>query len=521
MRAGVLGLSVCLVGLGAVLGPLARAATSGDCTRLAGLKLKHTRIVAAETLEGPTFTPPPAPVAAQGAQPPAPLGELPTFCRVRAIIDPAIQFELWLPLSNWNGKFEGTGNGGYAGAIVYTALAAGLRRHYAVSSTDMGHVSTAPDPGSWALGHAGLIVDQGYRAQHETALRSKEIVVAFYGNKPRLSYFVGCSSGGWQGMTEAQRYPNEYNGIVAGAPAFEVIHLHAGTLWTHLATQEIAADKFRLITDAVLARCDAADGVKDGLLQDPRTCKFSPAELACREGQDSSRCLTAGEVAALQRIYDGLRDSSGAVIYPGWPRGVEYALPMMRQPFVAALASSTFKDMVFGDPSWDYHQIDYERDVRRADAKLGAVLNNFSTDLTAFRRAGGKLILWHGWDDPLISPLHTLEYYRAVATFFAGGGQVGAGDDAKAVEAISGFARLFLAPGVNHCGGGPGPDTFDALGALEAWVEHGVAPEQMIASHQTQGTVDRTRPVCAYPRTAVYSGSGSTDEAKSFSCRIP
>jgi feruloyl esterase len=520
MGRGMLGLGVWLLAIGAWASPV-YASTPADCARIASLKLKETRIVGAEIVDGATFTPPAAPAAAPNARPPTPLGDLPPFCRVRGVIAPAIQFELWLPLSDWNGKFEGTGNGGYAGAIVYTALAAGVRRHYAVSSTDMGHTSTAPDPGSWALGHPELIVDQGYRAQHETALRSKQIVAAFYGAKPRLSYFVGCSSGGWQGMTEAQRYPHEYNGIIAGAPAFEVIHLHAGTLWTYLAAQQIAAEKFRMITDAVLAKCDASDGVKDGLLQNPQACTFAPAELACREGQDPTMCLTAQEVSALGKIYDGLHDSSGAVIYPGWPHGVEYALTMTRQPFVAALASSTFKDMVFEDPGWDYHHIDYGRDVRRADAKLGAILNNFSPNLTEFRHAGGKLILWHGWDDPLISPLHTLEYYRAVAKVFASHGHSASVDDAGAIAAISDFARLFLAPGVNHCGGGPGPDTFDALSALEAWVEHGTAPEQMTASHQTNGAVDRTRPLCAYPRTAAYVGSGSTDEAKNFSCRMP
>lgn len=520
MGRGLLGLGVGLLLLGTAMSPFAHAATAADCARIPSLKLKDTRIVAAEVQDGGSFTAAAA-TTAPDARPPAPLQGLPAFCRVRGVIAPAIQFEVWLPLAEWNGKFEGTGNGGYAGAIVYTALATGLRRHYAVSSTDMGHVSTSPDPGSWALGHPELVIDQGYRAQHETALRSKEIVSAFYGSKPRLSYFVGCSSGGWQGMTEAQRYPREYNGIIAGAPAFEVIHLHAGTLWTYLAAQDIAVEKFRLITDAVLAKCDSADGVKDGLLQNPQACGFAPSELACHPGQDTSHCLTGREVTALQKIYDGLHDASGAVIYPGWPRGVEYALPLTRQPFVAALASSTFKDMVFGDPSWDFHRIDYERDVRQADAKLGAALNNFSPDLAAFRGAGGKLILWHGWDDPLISPLHTLEYYRTVAKFFAKRAHSSSTSEAAAVAAISDFARLFMAPGVNHCGGGPGPDTFDALGALEAWVEHGTAPEQMVASHQTKGAIDRTRPLCAYPRTAAYGGSGSTDDAKNFSCRMP
>jgi len=506
-RGPLLTLVALLLGCGPALVHAANAANV-DCARLAHLEFKNAHVLSAETLSGPSFLPP-------GAK--EPLEGLPPFCRVTGVIAPAIHFEVWLPLAGWNGKFEGTGNGGYAGAIVYRELADGLRRHYATADTDMGHKSTSPDPGSWALGHPQLVIDQGYRAQHETALKAKAIVRAFYRAEPRHSYFVGCSSGGWQGLTEAQRYPREYDGIVAGAPAMEVIHLHAGTIWTNLAASEIAPSKFRLVTDAVLAKCDASDGVKDGLLTDPPRCHFSPAELACRQGESPERCLTPTEVAAFQRIYDGLHFSSGQPIYPGWPRGVEYALTLTRTPFVAALAASTFKDMVFDDPSWDYHRIDYDRAVRLADRKVGAILNNSSPDLEAFRHAGGKLILWHGWADPLISPLHTLEYYRNVAAYFAGTARAG---DAE-IAAIQDFARLYLAPGVNHCGGGPGPDQFDALGALERWVEHGVAPERIVASHLTHGVVDRTRPLCPYPRIAVYLGRGSTDEAQSFACRRP
>ena len=496
MKRRLLGLSgwvlVAIFGLASRIG---WSASANDCSRLTQLRLPDSRILSAETIHGPSFTPP---VQAAGPGPagsPAALEELPPFCRVSAVVSPAVHFELWLPLTDWNGKFEGTGNGGYAGAIVYSALALGVRRHYAVASTDMGHTSTAPDPGSWALGHPELIVDQGYRAQHETAVRSKEIVRAFYRAKPRLSYFVGCSSGGWQGLTEAQRYPQEYNGIVAGAPAFEVIHLHAGTLWTHFAALTIGADKFRLITDAVLAKCDAADGVKDGLLQDPRACKFVPVELACRQGQDPAKCLTDVEVTALQKIYNGLHSSTGQLIYPGWPRGVEYALPAMRQPFVAALAASTFKDMAFADPSWDYHHIDFARDVRRADEKVGAVLNNFSPNLKEFRAAGGKPILWHGWDDPLISPLHTLEYYEKMAAYLSGHTAPGL-RGRRGPRSRTGFCPP-SSPQRQPLRGGPGPDTFDALAALEGWVEHGTAPEQLVASHKTNGTVDRTRPLCA------------------------
>jgi feruloyl esterase len=488
----------------------ARAANGAhaDCTSLAQLSLKSAHVLSAQEVSGPAFLPPEAR---------EPLEGLPSFCRVTGVISPAIRFEVWLPLADWNGKFEGTGNGGYAGAIVYRELADGVRRHYATANTDMGHKSTTPDPGSWALHHPELVIDQGYRAQHETALTAKTIIRAFYRTEPRRSYFVGCSSGGWQGLTEAQRYPREYDGIVAGAPAMEVIHLHAGTIWTNLAANQIAPTKFPLIASAVLEKCDANDGVKDGLLTDPRTCHFSPSELACRAGQKPETCLTPAEVTALENIYQGLHFSSGQEIYPGWPRGLEYALTLTRTPFVAALAASTFKDMVFEDPSWDYQHIDYDRAVRLADQRVGAILNNSSPDLKAFRSAGGKLILWHGWADPLISPLHTLEYYQKVAAYLTRGAR---GETAQ-IGGIADFARLFLAPGVNHCGGGPGPDQFDAVGALEGWVERGVAPESIIASHLTHGTVDRTRPLCAYPRVAVYLGRGSSDDAANFACREP
>ncbi len=507
----------------ATLTPAAFAAGvgPGDCGGLVRLKLKDTRILAAETVSGPSFTPPgTTPGAPPGTLPGAPraLTDLPAFCRVSALIAPAIRFELWLPLSDWNGKLEGTGNGGYSGAIVYRELADGVRRHYATADTDMGHQSTFPDPGSWALGHPQLVIDQGYRAQHLTAVESKAIVRAYYGKRPRRSYFVGCSSGGWQGLTEAERYPHDYDGIVAGAPATEVVHLHASQIWIYLAAVKIAPAKLRLIANAVLADCDASDGVKDGLITDLRACHFSPSELACKVGESTADCLTPTEVGALEDIYSGPHDSSGKSIYPGLARGVEPALVLARQPFVAALVASTFKDMVFEDPSWDFHHIDYDRDVRLGDRKVGAILNDASPDLRAFRRAGGKLILWHGWADPFISPLHTLEYYQKVAAFLAGPRP---GSEDAEIASIQRFARLFLAPGVNHCGGGPGPDQFDALAALEGWVERGVAPERIVAAHLTHGVVDRTRPLCAYPRVARYLGHGSTDDAASFACRLP
>jgi feruloyl esterase len=270
-----------------------------------------------------------------------------------------------------------------------------------------------------------------------------------------------------------------------------------------------------MISEAVIAKCDARDGVKDGLISDPLGCNFKPRELACRSGQDPKRCLTPTEVTALEQIYAGAHYSNGESVYPGWPRGMEFALLQARSSRVAALGASTFADMVYEDPQWDFHSINYDRDVKAADKKIGAVMNDGSTDLDAFRHAGGKLILWHGWSDPLISPLHTLAYYQKLAAHFSAPGTA----QEAAVGQVADFARLFLAPGVMHCGRGPGPDTFDSVAALDAWVEKGVAPDSMVATHRTAGKADRTRPLCAYPHKAVYDGKGDSNDAASFSCK--
>jgi feruloyl esterase len=526
MRTGI-SLLCSVAALCAVLARPAAADPAADCAGLDHLKLTDTSHIEAAVVEGPQFTPPaPPPPTSQNVQEPreraavpapqaAVLANLPAFCRVTGVIKPAIHFEVWLPLKDWNGKLEGTGNGGYNGAIVYTALATGLLKHYATANTDMGHLATSPDPGIWALHHPELVKDQGYRAQHETAVKAKAIVQAFYGKHPSRSYFIGCSSGGWEALTEAHRYPHDYDGIIAGAPASEVVHLHAEQIWGYLAATQIPAEKFPLIAHAVLAKCDAKDGVTDGLISDPLGCDFQPQELACKPGQGPESCLDPKEVTALEQLYAGAHYSSGSPVYPGWPRGVEPALIQARSPRVAALGASTFRDMVFDDPEWDFHGINYDRDVKRADDRIGEVMNDGSTDLAEFRRAGGKLILWHGWSDPLISALHTLEYYKKLAAHFAPPGT----DSQVALAQVSNFARLFLAPGVYHCGGGPGPDTFDSVAALEEWVEHGVAPDSLIAAHRTQAQVDRTRPLCAFPKSAVYDSHGDINAADSFHCQ--
>jgi feruloyl esterase len=484
------------------------SAEAGSCASLASLQLPETTITAAEEVAGPSFAPP------RGEA----LSNLPRFCRVAATSAPAVRFEVWLPIDGWNGRYQGVGNGANGGSIVYGAMAAALRAGYATASTDTGHTSANARDARWAVGHPELVADFGYRAIHLTAEHAKAIVAAFYARPPDHSYFASCSTGGRQGLMEAQRFPDDYDGIVAGAPAANWTRFEAGGhLWVVTALNKdpdsyIPATKLRALGDAVTAACDRNDGIADGLLSDPRTCRFDPAELTCRDGHDDEKCLTPKQVKAVKDIWAGARNSAGQV-YPGYMPGAEaaggWATYMSgsgpRSGSHWLQADNVFKYMVFEDPSWDFRTFDYDRDLAIAEAKLGDTMDAFDPDLSRFRARGGKLLLYHGWNDPSISPLNTIDYYERV--------------DAAASGSAGSFVRLFMVPGMLHCGGGPGPSSFDMLGALEAWVEEGRAPERIVASHEAGGRVDRTRPLCAYPGTAVYTGSGSTDEDANFVCR--
>jgi len=471
------------------------------CERLATLVLPDTTIGAAVSVP---------------ASPPDP-----AYCRVEGVVAPAVRFEVRLPAAGWNGKFQGVGNGAFAGFINTAAMAAAVARGYAAASTDTGHVANPLDA-SWALGHPELVVDFGHRGIHVMTTAAKAVVEAFYGAPPAHSYFVGCSTGGKQGLTEAQRYPEDYDGIVAGAPANFFTHLTIGSNWVSRALHAdpasvIPANQLALVAAAVLGRCDARDGVADGLLDDPRRCRFRPAQLRCKDGA-ADTCLSAAQVTGLKKVYAGAHTASGRRLFPGQPPGGElgpggWALWIAgATPGLAhAIQDSFFKYMVFEDPAWDWRTFDVDRDVAVTDAKLTAVLNATDPDLGPFRGRGGKIVLYHGWSDPAISPLNSIDYYQRVVATARRRGAGPAGD----------VVRLFLAPGMQHCGGGPGPDTFDALDALERWVEQGVAPERMVASHMTGGVVDRTRPLCPYPRVARWDGIGSTDDAASFFCAGP
>jgi feruloyl esterase len=486
---------------------------ASSCARLASLALPDTTITSAAIVMGPSFTP------AGGSA----LANLPAFCRVAATIRPAVRFEVWLPLSSWNGKFQGVGNGANAGSISYAAMAAALRRGYATASTDTGHQTENARDARWALGHPELVVDFAYRALHVTTEHAKKVVRAFYEQPATRSYYVGCSTGGRQGLMEAQRFPEDYDGIIAGAPAANWTRFQVGGhLWAVLATNKdpesyIPAGKLPIINDAVNAACDAADGVKDGVLEDPRRCQFDPRTLTCRAGQDPSTCLTAKQAKAVDDIWTGPHDRADRLVYPPYTRGAEAAGgwaayttgggPLSGNHFEQA--DNVLKYMVFENPAWDFRTFDYDRDVAFADKKLAATMNAFDPDLSGLRKRGAKLLLYHGWNDPSISPLNTVNYYESVVS------RAGDGEGAAA------FIRLFMVPGMLHCSGGPGTDRFDMLKAMEDWVERGIVPESVPASHATGGVVDRTKPLCAYPKVAVYRGSGSTNEAASFACELP
>jgi feruloyl esterase len=444
-------------------------------------------------------------------------GDLPPFCRVAATLRPSadsdIKIEVWLPLTNWNGKFQAVGNGGFAGSIEYNFMAAALRSGYATSSTDGGHVGDSSD-GSFALGHPEKVVDLGYRAVHEMTVVAKALIAAFYGDGPKFSYWNGCSQGGRQGLREAQQYPNDYDGIIAGAAAANQPNHYSGSLWVASATLKdpvsfIPREKFPLINRAVLAACDARDGVADDVLEDPRRCDFDPKTLSCTDASGES-CLTPEQVNAVRQIYAPARNPrTGEEIWPGLMRGSELGWAAQAGgPAPIRLATDFFKYLVFDDPNWDWRSFDFDRDVATATAKVGAIVTTMNPDLEAFRSRGGKLIMYHGWNDPLIAPENSVKYYTSVVDRFGR-------------DRADQFIRLFMAPGVQHCRGGQGPDTFDSVAALDAWVERAVAPNSLVASRVINGKVDRTRPLCSYPRVAVYKGSGSTDNAANFECRVP
>lgn len=464
------------------------------------------------------------------ARPDAPPARVPAFCRVEGVVKPELKFELWLP-AQWNHKFVAVGNGGMAGSVPQNSMVEPLNRGYATGSTDTGHTSSGDD-GSWALGHMERLLNYAARGIHVMAQADQAIIRAYYGAAPAYSYFNGCSFGGKQALTEAQRYPNDFDGIIVGDPANNFTrHYIGGHLYDGLLMDGdgyIPAAKVPLIGSAVNAACDMLDGVKDGVLTDPRRCHLDPAVLQCKSG-DAPDCLTAAQVSSVRKLWAGLRDAEGQQIYPGLMPGgeldpggwVNYLSGTGPGKGRHAILSNTFfRYMVFEDPNWDYHNFrftaapGFDNDIQITEDKVASIFNATDPNLGPFRAHGGKLIHYHGWSDPDIPPMNSVNYYESVVKAMNGNRSGGLRDTQE-------FYRLFMVPGMQHCGGGPGTSRFDMLTALEQWVEQKKAPEQIQAAHLTNGKVDRTRPLCVYPQEAKYKGTGDTNDAANFACALP
>lgn len=488
---------------------------AATCESLASLKLPNATITLANTVAAGSFAPPtPGGSGMAGRAAFTQFENLPSFCRVTATLTPTgdsdIKIEVWMPVSGWNGELESVGNGGWAGTISYPALALALTDGYATASTDTGHVGANA---RFALGHPEKLLDFGYRAVHEMTVTAKAIIEAFYRQGPTRSYWNGCSTGGRQGLAEAQLYPADYNGISAGAPANYMTHLQAWSLWVARVVHKdeasyIPPEKYPVIHRAALEACDSLDGLKDGLIGDPRLCHFDPKVLTCK-GEDTPSCLTAAQVEATQKLYSPLKNPrTGEQIFPGFEPGSELLWGGLAGPRPFTIPLDFFRYVVFKSPDWDFHALNFDNDVALADKQDHHVLNDIDPNLKEFFGRGGKLLMYHGWSDQLIAPLNTVNYYESVRK------SVGAGKSANS-------ARLFMFPGMAHCGGGEGPNRFDTTGTLAQWVERGEVPDKMVASHFTNGVVDRTRPLCPYPQMAAYKGSGSTDDAANFVCKAP
>jgi feruloyl esterase len=434
------------------------------------------------------------------------------FCRVFLKIAPTtdsdIKVEVWLPIGGWNGKLQAVGNGDAAGVISYDGMIEAVGRGFATSSTDTGHVGNTM---AFALGHRDKYVDFGYRAVHEMTISAKAIVEAFFGTAPTHAYWNGCSQGGRQGITEAIRYPSDFDAIIAGAPPVTYMQLHAVRLalnrFVHRSADSyIPPEKYPLIHRAALDACDVLDGVADGLIADPSACRFDPAILECRNGDEAS-CLTPSQVATARGMYSPITDpATGQVVSaPLLQPGSELGWGRLAGAEPLTNAVEPFKYVVFNNREWNWRAFRLKTDLPRALQVDGGVVNRTDANLQTFFDAGGKLLMYHGWSDPQVPPLATIGYFNAVLR------ATGAPRRGTAIE-------LYMQPGVNHCWGGEGPDTFDAVGALDQWVLTGHAPTHITALHTSEVGVDRTRPLCPYPEVAQYIGTGSVDQAANFRC---
>ena len=514
-------------------------AAAATCESLALQKPPDGKITSAEVVAAGSFTPPgPGGVLAGGTGGDAGFRAAPAFCRVTATLTPSadsdIKIEVWMPVENWNGKLVGTGNGVWAGSISYSSLAEPLARGYATMATDGGHTGNGMSV-AFAAGHPEKLVDFGYRAVHEMTVKAKFFIEAFYGKKEQRSLWVSCSTGGRQGLMASYRYPDDFVGISSMAPANPMVDLMIGSMQAnYAATKEagrrLSSQQLTIANRAYIAQCDEKDGVKDGIVSDPASCNFDPRSIACKDGA-AGDCLTAAQAEAFRDVYGGVKNSrTGEKIYAGFEPGSEQQLTMLvagNEPFAAA--TSFFKDIVFADQKWDFKTYDYDKDIDTSRKSASAVLDVPANGPVKFLEGGGKLLLSHGWGDGLIPARSTIDFYQSLTANLKN-------------EKLKDSVQLFMMPGVGHCGGGDGPSVVDMLSELDQWVETGKKPERIVASRPVPpakpaasgkpGALPEkpvaaqsqqrpmTRPLCPWPQVAVYKGSGSTDDAVNFECRV-
>jgi feruloyl esterase len=495
-----------------VLPAAAWAASPSSCEDLAHLNVPHTVITEASRVDKGAF---PAPQGQNGQVQNAELfANLSAFCRVKATLRPTadsdIKIEVWLPADTWNGRLEAVGNGAFQSTISYGALAQAVKSGYAGVGSNTGHEGNS---GAVLIGHPEKVIDWGNRAVHEMTLAAKAVVTARYGSPAKYSYWNSCSTGGRQGLVAAEYYPNDFDGLAVGDAANPMTRNQASTLYGSLTMNKSAASsmspaKWDAYRQAVVNACDASDGVKDGLLNNPLSCHFKPQQMLCKNG-DHDDCLTAAQIAALNTLLAGMKNPrTGEQLHAGWPVGAHPA-NFVVGPKPEDVAIDTFR-VIFQDPAWDFHTMDFDRDIARSDQLGNPVMNAADPSrLKALFAHGGKLFMYHGWDDGSITPLQAIRYYNKAVE--ANGGR----------QKTYGSIRLFMVPGMGHCQGGEGPNEFDKMEVISQWTEQGKAPDRIIAAHSTDHKVDRTRPLCPYPQIAKYQGAGSTDDAASFVCAKP
>ena len=515
-----------------------QAPNSAACEALARLALPNSTITMAQVVQPGEFKMPtaqgapaapaqgqpqagqqraagaPAGQAAPAAQPAAggerqlDTSKMPAFCRIAVTSKPAadsnIKIEVWLPLAGWNGKFYGVGNGGWGGSIPFRGMVEGVSQHYATAGTDTGH---DVGNGTFIPGHPEKFIDYGYRADHEMTLRAKELIKAFFNSDPKYSYWIGCSLGGMEALVEADRYPKDYDAIIAGAPMNPMSMFNAEQIWNGWLALKfpdaiIPAAKFAVMHEAVMKACATPIGQKQGFVEDPGSCKWDPASLLCKNG-DAPDCLTAVQVNTAHKIYEGpVNPRTGEHIFPGIPLGLEGNMAQRGMGGESKIATDLYRYAAYQDPNWDWTTMDYDTAITKARQVVDPVMRAGS-NLKPFLESGGKLLLHGGWAENR-NGAELAQYYQNVVK----------SDPGKADD-----VRLFLVPGMGHCGGGNGPNQFDKLTTLNTWVESGKAPDQIVMSKVSGGKVERTRPTCAYPAVATYKGTGSEDEADSYVCK--